>query len=110
MPGCPDNVGDCCTNDGLKIGAPAKEKEGKSYLHKLKWFRPNLRLPEREADNVLRPSDLVGWEVPCKTLPGWHGPPWWPLEVLGVAVTVELFGFLREFWAPGKARPLAFHS
>jgi hypothetical protein len=30
MAGWADNVCDCCKNDGMKNGAPAKEKEGEN--------------------------------------------------------------------------------
>lgn len=32
MPGCADNVCDYCKNDGMKIGAPAEEKEEKKLF------------------------------------------------------------------------------
>lgn len=51
MHGYVDNVCDCCKNDGVKIGSPTKKKkEIKTYLNKLKQFRPNLRLPRLEPN------------------------------------------------------------
>lgn len=109
MPGCADNACDCCKNDGLKTGAPDKEKEKRNYLNKLKWFRPNLRLLKLGPAKVLCPSTLTGvgncLVRPCHGGTAHSGGPW---KLWESPLRWNCSGIRSELWALMMGSSLGF--